>query len=60
MSCTDIILILLLCAWCVVAVVIMVKRHKKGKHFTCGGDCGSCPMKNREDCDIQTPKDSSD
>jgi len=38
----------------------MVKRHKKGKHFTCGGDCGSCPMKNREDCDIQTPKDSSD
>ncbi|NLB16475.1 MAG: FeoB-associated Cys-rich membrane protein [Clostridiales bacterium] len=56
MSYSDILLILLLCAWCAAAAIILIRRRKKGKHFICGGDCSSCPMK-KQDCDIIIPKD---
>ncbi len=42
MDISDFIVIALLAVWVIIAAVYMVRRKKKGKSITCGGDCANC------------------
>ncbi len=42
MNLGDIIVIAILAVWVVISAVYMVRRKKKGKSISCGGDCANC------------------